>query len=91
MTPDQKKLARHALGLPNKSKRSYRNYFMAGVGTDNFETWKTMEAEGYAEQSSREEKVFWLTRDGAKAALEGKERLCPEDFPEQTDTPGMEV
>jgi hypothetical protein len=37
------------------------------------------------------EGFFWLTRDGAKAALEGKETLCPEDFPEQTDTPEMEI
>ena len=29
MTPEQRKLARHALGLPSKTNRSYRNYFDA--------------------------------------------------------------
>lgn len=29
MTPEQRRLARHALGLPNKTNRSCRNYFDA--------------------------------------------------------------
>ncbi len=30
LTPKQRELARHALGLPNKMRMSYRNRFVAG-------------------------------------------------------------
>lgn len=42
MTPKQKKLARHALDLPNDTNRSYRSRFMATVDTPDYESWSTM-------------------------------------------------
>ena len=32
MTKEQRNLARHALGLPNKRKQTYRNHFVTGEG-----------------------------------------------------------
>jgi hypothetical protein len=85
MTPEQKKLARHALGLPNSSKRSYRNRFTAHPsGTDGVH-WKAMTEAGFAEHRPAGDgqtfDFFFLTRAGAERALEAKERLDPEDFP----------
>lgn len=93
MTPEQKKLARHALGLPNNNKRSYRNRFLANNTTPACQVWMEMEQNGEAE-SSPDVSVknpdappartwFFLTRRGAEAALNRGESLCPEDFPPQ--------
>lgn len=86
MTPRQKELARHALGLPNKMRMSYRNRFIAGVGHNDYEDWLAMVADGYA--GMREGKslpygdsTFWLTEHGAQMALEPREKLDREDFP----------
>lgn len=86
MTPRQIELARHALGLDGRRRRSYRNRFWAGPGHDDFEEWKAMVADGNAHVSEprdgvRPDHAFWLTRQGAEAALRGDEALCPEDFP----------
>lgn len=87
MTPRQKELARHALGLDGTRKRSYRNRFFAGPGHDDFEDWCDMVLAGYARGSQpdpergRTDHAFWLTRKGAHAALNKRESLCPEDFP----------
>lgn len=89
MSPKQKELARHALGLPNGKRRSYRNRFVTGPGpgcTDHAE-WMAMVEAG--EAGRRDGKtlcfdgadLFWLTPSGAQAALEPREKLCPEDFP----------
>lgn len=82
MTPAQKTLARHALGLPNGRKRSYRNrYFTSGTNKERQAMIKAGEADGVIE--IREPRsMYWLTVKGAKAALEPGETLCPEDFPE---------
>lgn len=86
MTPRQKELARHALGLDGRRKQSYRNRFWAGPGHDDFEDWQAMVAAGLALVSEpaaghRPDHAFWLTRPGATAALNKGETLCPEDFP----------
>lgn len=81
MTPRQIELARHALGLPNRTRRSYRNRFFSGGECAD---WRAMEAAGHAESGKPDEHGriwFWLTRAGAEAALGRGERLCPEDFP----------
>lgn len=82
MTPRQRELARHALGLPNKARQSYRNRFYAG---GQHAEWRAMEAAGLAEADTTPAATgmtwFWLTRAGAEAALETGERLCREDFP----------
>jgi len=85
MTPAQRGLARHALGLPNDRRRSYRNrYFVAAAG-DVFDAWQAMVAAGDAADmpitSMRNSVGFELTRQGALAALCQNESLCPEDFP----------
>jgi hypothetical protein len=84
----QIELARHALGLPNNNKKSYRNRFVAGRGHRDYADWMGMVDAGLA---SREDgktltfggnDLFYLTIKGAKAVLNPAERLCPEDFPE---------
>lgn len=87
MTPKQRKLARHALGLPNAKKQSFRNRFEAAQAPcGDFEQWARMEAQGLARRdtsarASSTTCLFWLTRTGAKAVLNKGETLCPEDFP----------
>ena len=88
MTPQQKHLARHALGLPSKTKRSYRNRYYATPKTPHDAEWVEMVEAGYAKvlpASEPDESLnfFWLTRKGADAALEPGETLDPEDFPAQ--------
>jgi hypothetical protein len=88
MTPRQKELARHALGLDQtKSGRSYRNRFYAGVKHPDWHDWMCMLGAGVAgmrstDDSAAGECLFYLTAEGAKLALEPGETLCPEDFPE---------
>lgn len=86
MTPDQIELARHALGLPNREKRSYRNRFVAGEGHADFRAWEGMVAAGDAEKRKWSalpptEFLYRMTPQGASKALQKGERLCPEDFP----------
>lgn len=85
MTPAQRELARHALGLPNAARRSYRNRYFAVAGGAAAEQWQSMCAAGEAEGGDPGHKVsslfFCLTHKGAQLALEPRESLCPEDFP----------
>jgi hypothetical protein len=81
MTPEQIKLARHALGLdnPDAKGRSYRNrYFVSGFGHSE---WDKMVRAGNAEFIRN---TYHLTRSGALAVLQDGERLDPEDFPALT-------
>lgn len=89
MNIDQYKMARHALGLPNKGRKSYRNRYTAGVLSRAFEAWGALVDAGLATAHPHdidgEQRcglvTFCLTRAGAEAALERGERLDPEDFP----------
>lgn len=85
MNARQIELARHALGLPNKSRLSYRNRFVAGPGNGQYEDWVAMVGAGHAgrfvDASFGGSTLFYLTRAGATAALRPGESLCPEDFP----------
>lgn len=86
MTPKQIELARHALGLPNRERRSYRNHFVTGEGSDDHPEWVAMVGGGFAKrragnQLTGGDDLFWLTPDGAAAALRHGERLDPKDFP----------
>lgn len=81
----QRELARHALGLPNSSRRSYRNRFVTGEGPDH-EAWTAMVQAGHARSRKGVSwmggmDAFWLTQDGALQALDEGESLCCEDFP----------
>ncbi len=86
MSPRQTRLARHALGLPNESRKSYRNRFVAGPGHDAYQDWMGMVSAGAATQILGEtgNSLFRLTQAGAELALIPPERLCPEDFPNST-------
>lgn len=80
MTSEQKRLARHALGLPNDKMVSCRNRYIAGTG-ETYGDWSDMERSGFAICAGSICK-FKLTRAGAERALKPGERLCEEDFPE---------
>jgi hypothetical protein len=83
MTRRQRQLARNALGMPNRRRRSYRNYYLAACAPGPYDEWLRMVDAGMAEQGPGINgcRAFWLTRAGAEAALEPGETLCPEDFP----------
>ena len=87
MTENQVELARHALGLPNKKRTSYRNYFFAGPGHSDYQEWMAMVAQVEAVRGTGSDlsgdDVFWLTAKGARAALLPREKLAAEDFPHE--------
>jgi hypothetical protein len=88
MTSQQKELARHALGL-TRNRVSFRNHFVTGEGGPDHAIWMEMVAAGQATRRAGNEltggdDLFRLTRVGAGAALNPRERLCPEDFPPQS-------
>jgi len=80
----QRELARHALGLPSKFNRSYRNRFYAHVDGKDHAIWMDMVDSGLARRSrapAPDFVWFWLTPKGAELALNAREKLCREDFP----------
>lgn len=86
MSPKQLELARHALGLPNERRQSYRNSFVTGEESSDHPTWMEMVEAGHAKRREKVKgyggmDIFWLTPSGASAALAKGERLDPEDFP----------
>ncbi|MHA7870700.1 MAG: hypothetical protein ACX93U_24845 [Salipiger thiooxidans] len=89
MTPEQRDLARHALGLDGRRKRSYRNHFVTGPGASDHAAWMAMRDAGLAWRRKGSNlltsgyDLFGLTLQGARAALEPGETLCSEDFPKQ--------
>ena len=87
MTDDQIDLGRHALGLPNRKRISYRNHFCAGPGHLDYFNWLEMTTLGYAirrkgSELSGGDDVFLLTFKGASECVLPGEKLCAEDFPE---------
>ena len=85
MTAEQRDLARHALGLPNKRQQSYRNYFVTGEGAPDHPHWVAMADAGFARRRKAlriygGDDLFRLTKEGATAALDEGEQLDPEDF-----------
>lgn len=76
-------LMRHALGLPNAQKCSYRNRYAAARGTRQHELLMVLVAAGLASVSSLSASLdnFALSREGAEDALSPGERLDREDFP----------
>lgn len=84
MTPRQKTLERHALGLPNLRRESYRNRYAAPYCGGVYDEWARMVEAGLADASPHVfhgMRVFYLTDTGARAALEPDEVLSREDFP----------
>ena len=86
MTPRQRELARHALGLDGRRRRSYRNHYVCDIGTDEHTEWMQLLEAGLARRRACVEAFggmdkFSLTVAGAHQALEPRESLGPEDFP----------
>ena len=86
LSKEQKRLARHALGLPNEKGQSYRNRYIAPMIGDATVEWHAMKDAGYAKIMSGAKGVstgpmFYLTETGARLALNEGESLDPEDFP----------
>jgi hypothetical protein len=86
MTPRQIDLARHALGLPNKRRCSYRNHFVTGPGCTDWDDWQAMVAAGDARRYEPStltggDYCFVLTRQGAEVAVAPGERLDREAWP----------
>ena len=85
MTPAQRELARHALGLPNANGKSFRNRYFTPAHGHVTEQWREMVAAGEAEGGTPARRMatifFRLTRKGAEQALDPGECLCFEDFP----------
>lgn len=83
MTTRQKELARHALGLPNSKRCSYRNRFCCS-GTNP--GWAEMVENGFAKWEASEpgqrHGTFAMTQRGALLALKKGEWLDQEDFPD---------
>lgn len=75
LTERQRELMRHALGLSQK-KESYRNYFAAAPGTDDFHEWVNMQLSGAAmrgrtiNQPPNELVIFHVTEAGRRALEE---------------------
>lgn len=85
MTPAQRELARHALGLPSPSGKTYRNRYFTPAQGRVTEEWRAMVAAGEAEGGRPARRMstlfFRLTLRGAEQSLEPGEYLCFEDFP----------
>jgi len=85
MSPEQRKLARHALGLdnPDAKGRSYRSRYFASRGHSAWNELHAMVGAGWMnleDTKNRSETLFWLTKAGATLALDAGESLDPEDF-----------
>lgn len=86
MTPAQTEHARHALGLPNDRRQSYRNRYICGTGHKAYQNWLEMVGRGEATSSGARRayggaELFSLTLLGARIALKAGETLDREDFP----------
>lgn len=85
VTAAQIALGRHALGLPNRGRKSYRNRFCAGPTHDDYAEWMVMVSDGNAMRGNGSELsggdfVFRLTNQGALGCLTAYEKLDAEDF-----------
>ncbi|BCH12007.1 hypothetical protein MesoLj131c_62650 [Mesorhizobium sp. 131-3-5] len=86
MTPVQKNLARHALGLDGRHKQTWRNHFVTGEGSTDYPHWVAMVEAGWATRRTGSvltggDDLFRLTRAGAELAVKRGEALDPEAFP----------
>lgn len=86
LSDEEKKLCRHALGLPNAKKKSYRNHFVTSKGGRDAEVFEVMHDKGLVLRQANNKllgsgDVFYrLTRAAAAACLEPGERLDQTDF-----------
>lgn len=85
MNERQKELARHALGLPNKQKMTYRNHFVAGSGHPDFHDWLEMTSRGEAAMRtgramSGGDPIFYVTPLGLTLAVDLREKVGREEL-----------
>jgi hypothetical protein len=80
VSPEQRRLARHALGLDN-STTVYRNRYIAARLSPDVSVWSQLCDEGLAVQARNDEATltYALTLRGAIVAMERHETL-PRDF-----------
>lgn len=92
MTPNQRSMARHALGLPNRKNTSNRNHYCIGPGGDGYEDWLAMVQSGDALRLVGPhwggDDMFFLTLQGALAVREVKEHISREDAREMRGREG---
>ena len=75
MNKKEKHILRHSLGL-NQRKRSYRNHFVTGPGSKDFEDCEALVSKGlmnkrkYSLNEISEEYIYCVTDQGRKALLE---------------------
>lgn len=74
MTDNQRALARHALGLPNRRRTSYRNHFIAGEGHEDYADWLALVADGHAVMGERSaltggDDIFFVTDSGKRLVM----------------------
>jgi hypothetical protein len=86
LTPKQRALARHALGFDGRHKESYRNHFVTGPGSSDYDEWMDMVQKGFAIRRegtplSGGDDVFWCTRETALFVREKDEHLSREFRP----------
>lgn len=83
MTPEQKRLARVALGLPNDHGRSYQNVYFAFDGLPSGRDWDALVRARLARRGDKAHRghLYHLTRAGAERALAEGESLDMADFP----------
>jgi hypothetical protein len=81
MDAQKRSMARHALGLPNHCKRSFRNRYHTHASSDAWHEWTALCDAGLAvfSRGTRYD-LFSLTRAGAEMVLEPGETLDLEDF-----------
>lgn len=85
MNPIQRDLARHALGLPNRQRKSHRNHFVTGEGCNDHAEWMALVEMGFARRRAGSaltggDDLFRLNLDAAKLVLDLGETLDTEDF-----------
>jgi hypothetical protein len=94
LTPRERELARHALGLPNERNISCGNSYWATVRSEPHRVWRQLASRQLAysdrymmtdvfcsDEEVEDEICYRLTRAGALAALEDGEVLDEGDFP----------
>jgi hypothetical protein len=94
LTDEQLKVARHALGLPNKKRMSYRNHFCAGPGHADYETLMQMVAQRDAIRVTGSQwggdDMFYMTWKCALKARAPNEHLSREDCEEMRHRESLE-
>lgn len=81
MTPQQHRMGRAALGLPNNKRTSYRNrHYTRGEGARHNE-WAALADNGLAKRTQHDgQTIFALTAEGAALVLADGETVRAEDL-----------